>query len=105
MWVLRGGLARAKRLRNGNHQIRVSINVSAKQLGRPNFVQCVRSVISGAGVDPHMIELELTESIALEDPQGATETLRELRQIGVHLSIDDFGTGYSSLAYLTRLPV
>ncbi len=104
-WVLREAIACAARIGRRDPAIRVSINVSARQLARCDFVDLVRETLALAGMAPERIELELTETIALEDPHGATATLRELRALGVHLSIDDFGTGYSSLAYLTRLPI
>ena len=104
-WVLGEAVACAARIGRRDPAIRVSINVSARQLARCGFVDLVRETLARAGVAPERIELELTETIALEDPHGATATLRELRALGVHLSIDDFGTGYSSLAYLTRLPI
>jgi EAL domain-containing protein (putative c-di-GMP-specific phosphodiesterase class I) len=104
-FVLREGVGFAARLRNQGHHTKVSINVSAKQLVKPNFVESVRATICRAGLEPDRIELELTESIALDDADTAIAKLRELRRLGVQMAIDDFGTGYSSLAYLTKLPV
>lgn len=104
-WVLKEGVAFAARLRSGRYQVKVSINVSVKQLVSENFAEYVSSTIRDAGVDPGCVELELTESISMGNSEQAIVMLADLRRIGLHLSIDDFGTGYSSLAYLTRLPV
>jgi diguanylate cyclase (GGDEF)-like protein/PAS domain S-box-containing protein len=80
------------------------VNVSGKDLSRPNLVPHVRDVLKRHDVPPHLLTLEITESTLMEQRELAMEALRELRQLGVKLSIDDFGTGYSSLAYLSTLP-
>ncbi|GAB4209610.1 MAG: hypothetical protein OHK0013_29230 [Sandaracinaceae bacterium] len=84
---------------------RVSVNVSALQFARPDFVGTVTRAMRNAGVREGQIELELTESIVMDDVEHVATRLGELRKLGVGVSIDDFGTGYSSLAYLQRLPV
>ncbi len=84
---------------------RVSVNVSALQFARPDFVGTVTRAIRGAGIDPSIIELELTESIVMNDVDHVAARLAELRRFGVRVSVDDFGTGYSSLAYLSKLPL
>jgi diguanylate cyclase (GGDEF)-like protein len=83
----------------------VAVNVSARQLADVGFVEQVQSVIWGAGVDPHRILLELTESLLVEDSDVAIAALWQLRGLGVQLALDDFGTGYSSLARLGELPL
>lgn len=88
-----------------NIQTRVSVNMSVMRLQQPGLVGEVRETIERHGIDPSMIELEVTESAAMEDISINIKTLKELRLLGVNLSIDDFGTGYSSLAYLKKLPV
>ena len=83
----------------------VAVNVSARQLLEPDFVQQVQAIVWGAGVDPRKVLLELTESLLVEDSDAAIATLWQLRGLGVRLAIDDFGTGYSSLARLGELPI
>jgi diguanylate cyclase (GGDEF)-like protein/PAS domain S-box-containing protein len=83
----------------------MSINLSARQLQQPRLVELVDRIMRDAGVDPHTIKLEITESAIMQDPAAASRTLQGLRDLGVHLAIDDFGTGYSSLTYLKRFPV
>ncbi len=84
---------------------RVSVNVSSLQFARPDFVGTVTRAMRSAGVVEGQLELELTESIVMDDVEHVAARLAELRKLGVAVSIDDFGTGYSSLAYLQRLPV
>lgn len=83
----------------------VAVNLSAVQLYRDNFFQTVESVLSGNNLSRNMLELELTESIAMEHSTRTLTTLRQLQVMGVTLTIDDFGTGYSSMSYLKRYPV
>jgi diguanylate cyclase (GGDEF)-like protein len=83
----------------------LSVNVSAVQFARTDFVSSVRRVMLETKIEPAWLELELTESVVMDDVQRAVDRLTELRKLGVRISVDDFGTGYSSLAYLSRLPV
>jgi diguanylate cyclase (GGDEF)-like protein/PAS domain S-box-containing protein len=85
--------------------LRVAVNISARQLQRPGLDGAVRRALSLSGLAPECLELEITESSVMLDPQHAQSVLQALRDLGVLLSIDDFGTGYSSLAYLKRLPL
>ncbi len=84
---------------------RVSVNVSSLQFARPDFVGTVMRAIKGASIAPASLELELTESIVMNDVDHVAARLAELRKLGVRVSVDDFGTGYSSLAYLSKLPL
>jgi diguanylate cyclase (GGDEF)-like protein/PAS domain S-box-containing protein len=95
----RGGLA------DNLSPLRVAVNISARQLQRPGLDGAVRRALSRSGLAPQCLELEITESSVMLDPQHAQSVLQSLRDLGVQLSIDDFGTGYSSLAYLKRLPL
>ncbi len=83
----------------------VAVNVSALQLQRGDLAEVVAKVLDETGVPAHCLELELTESVIMANPEKNTDTLRACRQLGVFIAIDDFGTGYSSLAYLKRLPL
>jgi diguanylate cyclase (GGDEF)-like protein len=83
----------------------VAINLSARQLGQAGFADTVRAIVLEAGVDPRLLEFELTESMLMQDPEAAVTILSSLKSQGMRLSVDDFGTGYSSLAYLKRFPL
>jgi EAL domain-containing protein (putative c-di-GMP-specific phosphodiesterase class I) len=83
----------------------VSVNLSARQLAQPDLVEQVRRALADTGLDPALLMIELTESLLMQDTEGAIGKLRDLKELGVRLAIDDFGTGYSSLSYLRRFPV
>ena len=91
-------------LRQGLPAPRVAVNVSSIQLRRPNFVKIVEDALS-QGAKPPGLDLEITESVLVEEITANIEKLKALRELGVSVSIDDFGTGYSSLGYLAKLPV
>jgi len=85
--------------------IRIAVNLSAQQLRAPGLVQSVAEILAHHHLKGSDLELEITESIAMENPERAIGQLQALRDMGVQLAIDDFGTGYSSLSYLKRLPI
>lgn len=98
--------ARAWQERNGVDQpLRMCVNLSARQFQQANLVDQVAQVLETAHLDPRLLELEITESVIMEDAQSTIGTLRALKCLGVRLAVDDFGTGYSSLSYLRRFPV
>ncbi len=86
-------------------KLSVAVNLSGRQLSHPGLVDDVAAVIGATGVDPGQVELEITESVLMDDVEMSADTLGRLKQLGVRLSVDDFGTGYSSLSYLRRFPV
>jgi len=86
-------------------QLRIAVNVSAKQFKQSDFVKNVGRTISHFGINPALLKLELTESVILDDVTDAVSKMGELKALGISLSMDDFGTGYSSLSYLQRLPI
>ena len=88
-----------------NYPMLISLNVSAIQYKQPDFVDKVLNILDKYKVSPNEIELEITESILIDDFKEITEKLSILRNIGIRISLDDFGTGYSSLAYLKGLPI
>jgi EAL domain-containing protein (putative c-di-GMP-specific phosphodiesterase class I) len=90
---------------NGGWDVPVSINVSAHQLRNRDLVSLIKGILINAQVDRGLINLELTESVLLEDLTIAQPVLNDLASYGVGIHIDDFGTGYSSLSYLAQLPV
>ena len=104
-WVLKRAVAQAVAWADAGLRMRVSVNVSALQFQQPGFVDGVAQALREAGLAPQWLELELTESILIQDAPEAMLRLHALAQLGVQLAIDDFGTGYSSLAYLKRVPV
>lgn len=82
----------------------VAVNVSVKQFYHPDFLKSVETVLSDNAMQPHCLELEITESVMMDDTKVVLDVLHKLKQLGVQLSIDDFGTGYSSMSYLEQLP-
>jgi EAL domain-containing protein (putative c-di-GMP-specific phosphodiesterase class I) len=82
-----------------------SVNVSPRQILDPDFANVVRDALDQSGVPPHLLWLEMTESMMLDEPDLAENTLRRIRAMGVRLALDDFGTGYSSLSLLQRFPI
>jgi len=89
----------------GYTDITMSVNLSARQFRDENFVQTILEIIEETGIDPSRLELEITESIALDNLEYTIEVIKELNKIGVKFSLDDFGTGYSAMSYLKRLPI
>jgi diguanylate cyclase (GGDEF)-like protein/PAS domain S-box-containing protein len=104
-WVLEEAVRQAAAWQRAGTPVAVSINVSPLQFRQADFVDRVASAIRVAGVSPELIELELTESILVQDADEALQRLHELVRVGVRLAIDDFGTGSSSLAYLKKFPI
>ena len=81
------------------------MNLSARQFAHASLLRDVARVLNETGLDPAWLELEITESMVMRDPEHAVALLQGLKAMGIHLSIDDFGTGYSSLSYLKRFPL
>jgi diguanylate cyclase (GGDEF)-like protein/PAS domain S-box-containing protein len=105
-WVLHTACRQNREWRDaGLPPMRVAVNLSARQFLAPDLVGNVHRTLSEAGLDPDGLELEITESLLIEDVNRAVELLRGLKALGMTLAIDDFGTGYSSLSYLKRFPV
>jgi EAL domain-containing protein (putative c-di-GMP-specific phosphodiesterase class I) len=104
-WVLQEAVRQALVWQQSGRPIVVSINVSALQFQQSDFVERVVNAVGDAGLDPRLLELELTESILIKDVHETLARLHALANLGVSLAIDDFGTGYSSLAYLKKFPI
>ncbi len=92
-------------MRTGKPPINMAINISVKQMDRPDFYEVIQKLIRETTVPPQHITLEITESLLLKDIEAKIKLLSEFRKLGLKISIDDFGTGYSSLGYLARLPL
>ncbi|MGZ3183503.1 MAG: putative bifunctional diguanylate cyclase/phosphodiesterase [Telluria sp.] len=105
-WVLRTACNQARAwLRLTQRALRMAVNLSARQFKDENLTHIVLSALQDTGLDPRMLELELTEGTLMDDARATMATLEQLRRVGVYLSIDDFGTGYSSMNYLKRFDV
>ena len=105
-WVLRHACARTKAWQDaGVPHLRMAVNISGVQFHRADIVQLTGDVLAETQLPPEWLELELTESIFIEDTQSAINIMDELHQLGVQLAVDDFGTGYSSLSYLRQFPI
>ncbi|MCX7672244.1 MAG: EAL domain-containing protein, partial [Thiobacillaceae bacterium] len=105
-WVLRTACRDAQRLRaEGLSLERLAVNLSMRQFQASELVDVVAAALAESGLPPSCLELELTESLLMHDPQKVLAALTDLKRLGVRLAIDDFGTGYSSLAYLRRFPI
>lgn len=105
-WVLRQSCAQASAWqRQGLPKVRLAVNLSAHQFYRGDIVREVAQALKEAELDPEWLELELTESLTLDDTEMTIKLMHELKQLGVRLSLDDFGTGWSSLSYLRRFPL
>ena len=105
-WVLRTACVQIKAWQKADLKVPpISVNLSARQFEQKNLKGAVRQILRETKVDPSLIEFEITESLLMNDPEGAARTLHSLSESGVKLSMDDFGTGYSSLGYLKRFPI
>ncbi|MFY0670427.1 MAG: EAL domain-containing protein [Alteromonas stellipolaris] len=105
-WVLEEACRRLKDLKEANFgDLRVAVNISMPQFRDRSFVNKVLGTISASECDPSLLELEITESVVMDEPQIVIDALRTLKEHGVAIAIDDFGTGFSSMSYLQQLPL
>ena len=104
-WSLREALAEVRRMQRSHPDVKLAFNLSGRQLRDDDLVADISSALAETGFDPRMLELEITESMLMEDLPRTSEIMAALDAMGVSLAIDDFGTGYSSLAYLMRFSV
>lgn len=104
-WALRVACAQARQWVEKAPDLIVCVNVSARQLRTPDFTQRLAEILAEAGLHPGSLELEITESVMISEPEQAIEVLLRIRDMGVGVALDDFGTGFSSLSYLKQLPV
>lgn len=104
-WVLRSACRQVQEWRHEGFNLpKIAVNLSVRQLEKKGFAQLVAGILDEYGMEPSMLELELTESVLMQTRE-AFKVLEELDALGAHLSVDDFGTGYSSLSYLKQLPI
>jgi two-component system, sensor histidine kinase len=105
-WVLRTACAQAQAWQRAGHtDLSVAVNMSARQFQQQNVPLLLQDVLLSSGLPAHCLELELTESILMQDTASALVTMQQIKALGVRLALDDFGTGYSSLGYLKRFPI
>jgi EAL domain-containing protein (putative c-di-GMP-specific phosphodiesterase class I) len=105
-WVLQTACAQAATwIRDGLSPVCMAVNVSPVQFRDPELVPTIRRALADTGLPPALLELEITESMVMQDVDRVSRKLREIQALGVRLAIDDFGTGYSSLAQLKRFPI
>ena len=105
-WVLREAAHQMVRWHKAGHAIKwIAVNVSGVQIMRSNFADTVYGILVETDCDPHMLELEITESTVMQNTEYVIDTFKRIKQLGLKLAIDDFGTGYSSLSNLKRLPL
>ena len=105
-WVLGAACAQARAWQDaGLPPVPMAVNLSTRQFRATDLVEMVGAILAESGIDPHRLELEITESVLMQQPQAAELVLARLHDMGVVLAIDDFGTGYSSLSYLKRFPI
>lgn len=103
-WVIRTACKQSKTwMEQGYDPLEMSVNISANQFYHPNFVAKVKEILEETGIDPTWLNLEITETIAMQNFESATQIIRQLNSLGVKITVDDFGTGYSSLNYLANL--
>ena len=104
-WVLHEACSRAAAWARRGTRYSVAVNLSPRQFSDPGLLDTVAAALAASGLDPALLELEITEGLVMRDPDAAAEIMRRLRGLGARLSMDDFGTGYSSLGYLKRFPI
>lgn len=104
-WILATACRETQSLADDDYPLRVSVNISTRQLQDETLPAKVAAIIRESGIDPRQLELEVTESALLHNTDAAVRILNEIKENGVRIAIDDFGTGYSSLGYLKRLPI
>ena len=105
-WVLRTACRHLRTwIDSGLSGFKVSVNMSAAQMQRPSFVADVNRIFNETGVNPAMLQLELTESVLMDNAERSAKQMQQLKKTGVHIALDDFGVGYSSLSYLRGFPI
>ncbi len=105
-WVLRTACSEVQAWNQTELKpVRVAVNISSRQFNEPDFTQIITNILRETGLKPSLLELEITETVLMQNVVATVKTLEDLSEMGVRFSIDDFGTGYSSLSYLKRFPI
>ena len=104
-WVLRTACTQAAAWARQGITLNVAVNLSARQFRDQHLIHSIETILQETGFPAELLELEVTESMLMEDSDSSQATLSRIKLLGIHISVDDFGTGYSSLAYLKRFPL
>ena len=104
-WVLQSACVQAREWQAEGAPVTVSVNLSASEFRRPDIVEVIRDILRGAGLSPALLEIEVSEMLAMQDAEYSQRVLGDLSELGVRTAIDDFGTGYSNLQVLRELPI
>jgi EAL domain-containing protein (putative c-di-GMP-specific phosphodiesterase class I) len=105
-WVLREACTQCKKWHDdGFYDLSVGVNIPPKQFQKQNLEEVIRAILEETGLPPDALDLELTESIIMKEPEVAALVLKNLKSLGITISIDDFGTGFSSLSYLKNFSI
>jgi EAL domain-containing protein (putative c-di-GMP-specific phosphodiesterase class I) len=105
LWVLKTACREVSEWHKDGSDVRVAVNLSARPFQRPDLLDRIQEVLAETGLPPSMLQLEITETLAMQNAEASQSVLRGLKELGIRIAIDDFGTGYSSLSYLTTLPI
>jgi EAL domain-containing protein (putative c-di-GMP-specific phosphodiesterase class I) len=104
-WVVQQACRQFEQWQNDVAALSIAVNLSARQFRHPDFIRMMEECLHHYAIDPALIELEITESLLMNDIENSIKTMHQLKALGFKLSIDDFGTGYSSLSYLKDFPI
>ena len=104
-WVMKDVCTQGRLWQQQGHNVRLAVNLSPSQFQSGDLVPTIESILKSTGFSPSLLELEVTESILLEDDERALEIFRRIQDLGVRIAFDDFGTGYASLTYLKKFPL
>jgi diguanylate cyclase (GGDEF)-like protein/PAS domain S-box-containing protein len=105
-WVLHTACAQNRAWQAAGYApLRVAVNLSGRQFSQENLIESIQRILGSTGLDPRYLEIEITESVVMQNAKEAIDTLSSLKAMGLHIAVDDFGTGYSSLSYLKRFPI
>jgi len=104
-WALEAACRQGRVWQNAGSGVKMAVNVSPRQFQQPNLVSFIRETLDRTGLDPHSLEIEITESTAMHNPALTADILLDLKNLGISIAIDDFGVGHSSLNYLKRFPI
>ena len=104
-WILQRSCEQIKFMQNEGIRAKIAVNISSKQLTQNHLEQTLKNIVKASGIDPRLLELEVTEDFLMENIDQVQSVLSNLKQIGINTAIDDFGTGYSSLSHLKKLPI
>ena len=104
-WILRSACEQSVAWQQAGLSVRMAVNISSRQIRKKALAESIAGILQDTGLEPSMLEIEITENAMMDDEDEAARALKEIRALGVHIALDDFGTGYSSLSYIKRFSV